>query len=154
MVMSILILAVSIALFFFYIQTLCEKMLRREFSHPYFQEVIDAIQLEYPRLRDSCASKGPVSYEDACLALQCDFITLEYLLKQGHPAHQHLSRHMRVLAFYFRFLLFSMPLRHAFNLHEKEAMLKLASILQFYANLLGESFSVNSVAAAESNLNS
>jgi len=151
MVMSVLVLAVSIALFCFYIQTICERALKREFSHPYFQEIAKAIQLEYPHLRDSFASKTSYSYSDAHLALRCDFMTLEYLLKKGDPSRRHLSRSERMLVLYFRFLLFCLPIRHAFKLQEREAVSKLATILQFFANSAGERLSINSFATAQAN---
>ncbi len=154
MVMSVLVLVVSSALFLFYIQTLCEKVLRQEFSRPYFQDIINAIRLEYPRLRDSCTTDGSYNYSDACLTLKCDFMTLEYLMKNSDPSRRHLSRRERLLATYFRFLLFSLPIRHAFKLHEKQAVLRLASVLQFFANSVGEKLSVNSLPIAASELES
>jgi len=153
-IVSILILAVSAALFLFYIQTICEKALRQEFSQPYFREVVNAIRLEYPRLRDSYASNNSVDYANACLALKCDFLTLEYLLKNGDPARRHLSRREKLLVLYFRSLLFLLPFRHALNLHEKQAMMKLAAILQFFANSVGEKLVVSTDAPAQSASNS
>lgn len=153
--MSVLVLVVSSALFFFYIQAFCEKALRREFSHPYFQDIIKAIQLEYPRLRDSLAANASFfNCSDAYCALKCDFMTLEYLLKNSNPSQRHLSRRERLLVLYFRFLLLSLPIRHAFKLQEKEAVLKLAAILQFFANSVGEKLSVNSFTMAAADLES
>jgi hypothetical protein len=154
MVTSVLVLAVSTALFCFYIQTICEKALKREFSHPYFQDIAKAIKLESPRLRDSFASKTSYSYPDARLALKCDFMTLEYLLKNGAPSCRRLSRSERILVLYFRFLLFSLSIRHAFRLREREVVSKLATILQFFANSVGEKLSISSLAKAQANLKS
>lgn len=151
MLMSILILVFSAALFFFYLQTVCEKVLRREFSQPYYQHIIQAIRLEYPRLREAAEAKASVEYADARLALQCDFMTLEYLLKNADPGHQPLSPREKILFLYFRFLLFSLPIRHTLKLHEKEAVLKLASILQFFANLAGERLTVSTFGGAVAN---
>ncbi len=154
MVMSVLVLAVSGALFFFYLQTLCEKVLRREFSHPYHQDIIKAIRLEYPGLRDSCAADASFNYSDVRLTFKCDFMTLEYLLKNVDLSRRHLSRRERLLVIYFRFLLFSLPIRHAFKLHEKQAVMRLATVLQFFANSVGEKLSVNSLPIAASDLES
>jgi hypothetical protein len=154
MVTSILVLVVSTALFFFYLQTICEKALRYEFSRPYFKEVSRAVHLEHPQLRDALASEGLVDYASACLALKCDFITLEYLLKNGDRDHRHLSRREKILVTYFRVLLYSLPVRHALNLHEKQAMLKLASILQSLANSVGEKLSIEPIEAAQAAVNS
>jgi|SRR5579875_1172082 len=149
---SVLVLVVSSALFFFYIQAFCEKVLRQEFSHPYFQDILKAIRLEYPRLRDSANASS--NYSDVCFDLKCDFVTLEFLLKNSDPSRRHLSSRERVLVLYFRFLLFSLPIRHAFKLQERQAVLKLAAILQFFANSLGEKLSANPLAITASDLES
>lgn len=154
MMMSVLVLVVSTALLLFYVQTFCERALKREFSHAYFQDIINAIRLEYPRLCDSFASGASCNYTDTQLALKCDFMTLEYLLKNGDPSRHQLSRHERVLFLYFRFLLLCLPIRHAFKLHEKEAVTRLASILQFFANSVGEKLSVSSLTTVQAGLKS
>lgn len=153
MVMSVAVLVVSAALFFFYIQALCQKILRQEFSHPYFREIIEAVNLEYPKLRDSYSANGPGNYMNARLALKCDFFTLKYLLKNGDPQRRHLLRREKMLILYFRVMLFSMPVRHALNFREKEGILELASTLQFFANSVGEKMSVFSIATAQSQVN-
>lgn len=136
--MSVVVLVTASALYLFYIQTICEKALRREFSQAYFKQVIEAFRLEYPQLRDSIASNGPVNYTQVRLALKWDFFTLRYLLKKGVPSWRHLTRVERFLGLYFRFLLLSLAIRHVLNLNEQEAVVKLASILQYLANSLGE----------------
>ena len=142
-------LVVSSALFFFYIQAFCEKVLRREFSRAYFQDVVQAIQLEYPSLLDATASKASLNYSDAHLALECDFVTLSYLLENGDRTRRPLPRREKVLLLYFRFLLFCLPFRHAFKLREKEAVSKLATILQYFANSAGESLSISPLGNAQ-----
>lgn len=148
MLMSIVILVFSSALFVFYLQTLCENVLRREFSQPYCRDIVHAIQLEYPRLREAIASETSVEYADARLALQCDFMTLQYLLKHADHSERRLSWREKILFHYFRFLLFTLPIHHTFNLQEKEVVLKLATILQFFANLVGERLTVGPVGRA------
>lgn len=148
---SILILVISTALLLFYLQTCCEQALRHEFSRPYFNEVINAIQLQYPRLCDSYASQDTrVDYSQARISLKCDFVTLEYLLKNCDPVHGPVSRLEKVMIYYFRFVYCSLPIRHAFNLRERETMLKLAAILHFFANTLGEKLSGDASATAVS----
>ena len=147
MIMSALVLVTSGALFLFYIQAICERALRREFSRAYFQDVLQAIQLEYPLLRDSLASNTPLDCTKASRALKRDFSTLEYLLKNG-PERERLGRAERLLAHYFRFLLFCLPLRHALKLQEREAVLSLTAILQYFANSVGEKLSASPVAVA------
>lgn len=143
MIVSILILVFSTALFLFYVQTLCESVLRREFSFPYFEEIVKAIQLEYPRVRDSVASNTSLDYSDTRLALECDFMTLSYLLRKCDRTRQHLSWHEKMLLRYFRFQLFSMSVRHALKLQERGTVLRSVTILQHFANLVGERFSVS-----------
>ncbi len=154
MILSVVILVFSSALFFFYVQAFCEKALQREFSRPYFQDIIDTIQLEYPRLRAAVASNDSLDYSDASHALKCDFITLEYLLTNSDRTRGHLSRPEKILLLYFRFLLFSLPIRRTFKLQEGGAVLRLAAILQYFANLVGERLSAGSVANALPNLES
>jgi hypothetical protein len=149
MLMSVVVLVVSSALFLFYAQTICEKALRREFSQAYSKQIIQAVKLEYPQLRDSVASNGSFNYVHARLALKCDYFTLEYLLRNGDPSHRHFTRIERLLSLYFRFLLVSLPLRHAFKLKEQEAVVRLASILHYFASSLGEKLSVTSFATAQ-----
>jgi len=153
MFMSILVLVVSTALFLFYIQICCEKVLRREFSRAYFKDVIEAVGLEYAKLRESVDSNGIPNYAQMRLGLKCDFFTLKYLLKNGDPSRRRLTRGEKLLGLYFRFLFFSLPVRHALKLKDREAVLRLATILQFFANSVGEKMSVNSF-AAEASLNS
>lgn len=148
MVMSFLILVFSGALFFFYIQALCERVLRREFSHPYLQDIIEAVRLEYPELRVAAASNVSVDYKRALLAFKCDFLALSYLLKNADPARRRLQRREKILILYFRFLLFSLPIRHAFRLKEKDALLRLAAVLQYFANSAGEKLSVDTLGHA------
>jgi hypothetical protein len=154
MLMSILVLVVSTALFLFYLQTACEQALRREFSQSYLKEIIQVVRLEYPTLRDAVASNGLPDYAQARLDLKCDFFSLESLLKKVDPSRRHLTRGEKLLGHYFRFLFFSLPIRHAFKLGEREAVLRLATILQFFANSVGEKLSVSSFAAAGASVNS
>jgi hypothetical protein len=138
MISSIGILVFSTALFIFYIQTLCESVLRREFSRAYFQDVLNAIDLEFPRLRQAIEANYAVSQAQIQLALKSDYVTLTYLIKKGNPKQRHFSWQERLLISYFRVLLLVLPARHAFHFREREAVIKLTTILQHFANLVGE----------------
>lgn len=138
MICSIAILVFSTALFIFYIQTLCENVLRREFGRTYFQDVLSSIDLEFPRLRQALSANVPVSYSQIQLALKCDYSTLTYLVKKGNPNQPHFSLQEKLLMKYFRTLLLILPLRYAFHFREKQAVLKLTVILRHFANLVGE----------------
>lgn len=150
MILSVLILVFSGALFFFYIQTFCEKALRRKFTQPYFKDIVEAIPLEYPLLLNRPASDTSLDHSHTRSALRYDFMILEYLLRNSGAGHWNLPRRERILVLYFRFLLFSLPIRHAVNLREGEVILKLAKILQFFANLLGEKLSIHPLGCAPS----
>jgi hypothetical protein len=138
MIYSIGILIVSTALFIFYIQTLCEKVLRREFSRPYFQDVLNALDLEFPRVREAILNNAAVGYAQIQLSLKADYLTLTYLMKKGNPERSRFSWHERLLVGYFRVLLLVLPLRYAFHFHERQAVIKLTAILHHFANLVGE----------------
>jgi hypothetical protein len=72
------------------------------------------------------------------MMLKCDFLALTYLLKNSANVNQRYSREERLLIFYFRLVLISLIARHWLRLREKPAVLDLAVILQYFANILGE----------------
>lgn len=138
MVCSIGILIFSTALFIFYIQTLCEKILRREFNRAYFQDILNAIDLEFPRLRQALLNNADVSFPQIQLALKSDYFTLTYLMKKGNPQRGRFSWQERLLIGYFRVLLLVLPIRYAFHFRERQAVIKLTFVLHHFANLVGE----------------
>jgi hypothetical protein len=138
MVCSIGILVLSTALFFFYVQTLCEKILRREFNRAYFQDVLNALDLEFPRLRKAILENAGVSRGQVQLALKSDYLTLTYLMKNGNPKRSSFSGHDKLLITYFRVLLLILPIHYAFHFGERQAVVKLTAILYHFANLVGE----------------
>ena len=153
MVTSIAILVMSGGLFLFYLQTICEKALKQEFSRPYFLEVSQAIRLEFLLLREELAEGASPDYAQMQLALRSDFFTLQYLLKNSDPSRRRLSRGERLVILYFRFQLFSLAVRHALNLQENQAVQRLTTALQFFANSVGEKLATVPVAGAQANLN-
>ena len=50
-VLSVVILIGSVALFLFYLQQTCERILRREFEREFFHPVVNANRLEFPFIR-------------------------------------------------------------------------------------------------------
>ena len=153
MLTSVVVLMMSGALFLFYLQTICDKVLKREFRRPYFLEVSHAIQLEFPQLREALVEGVSPDYAQTQLALRSDFFTLQYLLKNSDPSHRRLSRSERLVVLYFRFQLFSLAVRHALNLQENQAVQSLTTALQFFANSVGEKLATVPVAGAQANLN-
>lgn len=145
MVFSFLIAILSGALFLFYVQSICERVLQREFSQPYFENVLKAMHLEYPSVIEALSSGTSPDYSSVRLGLECDFEALSSLLKYGVQTRRFLSRRERLLLLYFRFLLLCLPIRHVLNLREEETVMKLSTMLQFFANVVGERLTVTSL---------
>jgi hypothetical protein len=136
--MATFILVFSTALFFFYCQTLAQKILRRAFDHAYFHAIATAHHLEFPALRKALEELNtPLDYARLKLNIKCDFKALTYLLKNAANIRQSYSMEERFLMFYFRVVLLSLSVRHCLRLREKPAVLGLAAILQYFANVVG-----------------
>jgi len=139
MFMAALILMVSTGLFFFYLQAVCQKILRRQFSQEFFQSIVNANRLEFPSVRKAIEDfDSPVEYPRLTLTLKCDFLALTYLLKNAANINQRYSFEERLLILYFRLVFTSMMVRHWLNLRETPAALKLTAILKYFANVVGE----------------
>lgn len=134
-----LILIVSTALFFFYFQVACQRILRRRFDREYFLSIVNANRLEFPAVRKALEDfDEPVDYPRVRMTLKCDYLALSYLLKNAANVNQRYTREERLLMLYFRVAFFFFGARHALGLREKPAILKLATILQYFANVVGQ----------------
>src|SRR5271157_3520661 len=139
MIVAVLILILSTALFFFYFQVTCQKILGRQFDREYFQSIANANRLEFPSLRKSLEDFGaPVDYSRLRMMLRCDFLALTYLLKNAVNVNRRYSGEERLLMLYFRLLFASLITRHWLRVGEKPAILKLTAILQYLANVVGQ----------------
>jgi len=139
MVVSGVILVFSTALFFFYCQVTVQRILRRAFDQAYFQTIVTANHLAFPTLRKAFEElNAPVDYARLRMNMKCDFLALTYLLKNASNMRQCYSREERLLMLYFRLALISLTIRHWLRLREKPAVLGLAAILQYFANIVGE----------------
>src|SRR5271157_2564192 len=139
MFMAALILIVSTGLFFFYLQAVCQKILRRQFTQAFSQSIVNANRLEFPSVRKAIEDLGsPVEYPRLTLTLKCDFLALTYLLKNAANVNQRYSNEERLLILYFRWLFLSMAVRRVFRFGEKKAVLRLTSVLQYFANVVGQ----------------
>jgi hypothetical protein len=144
MFLAALILILSTALFFFYLQVVCQKILRRRFDQEYFQSIVNANRLEFSAVQKALEEfDAPVAYPRLRMMLKCDFLALTYLLKNAANVRQRYTREEWLLIFYFRLIFFSLVTRHLLRLREKPAILKLTAILQYFANVVGQR--VNSV---------
>jgi hypothetical protein len=139
MVLAALILILSTAFFFFYWQATCQRILRQEFDREYFLAIVNASGLEFPAVRRTLGeSNAPVDYPRLRMMLKCDFLALTYLLKNAVNVHQRYSGKERLLMFYFRWVFVSLITRHWLRVGEKPAILKLTTILQYFANVVGQ----------------
>jgi hypothetical protein len=147
MVLSALILILSTAFFFFYLQATCQRILRQQFDREYFQAIVNANLLEFPALRRTLGDfNAPVDYPRLRMILKCDFLALTYLLKNAANVNQRYSLKERLLMFYFRLVFASLITRQWLRVGEKPAILKLTAILQYFANRVGQRVSTVSFA--------
>jgi hypothetical protein len=139
MISAIIVLVGSLALCLFYLQVICQNILKREFERDYFASIVNANRLEFVYIRSSLVEfDTPVDYAWTRLALRCDYLTLTYLLKNAANARQAYSREERLLMLYFRALFLFLSVLHLLRFPERPAILRLITILQHFANLLGE----------------
>jgi len=139
MVLAALILILSTAFFFFYMQATCQRILRQQFDREYFLAIVNASGLEFPAVRRTLGEfNAPVDYPRLRMMLKCDFLALTYLLKNAVNVHQRYSGKERLLMFYFRWVFASLIARHWLRVGEDPAILKLTTILQYFANVVGQ----------------
>jgi hypothetical protein len=139
MVSAILILTLSTALFLFYLQATCEKILRRQFEDPLPEPIVDANRLEFPYVRQTLEEfDSPVDYPRFSMHLKCDYLALVYLLKNAANQDRKLSPNERALAVYFRVLCSVLAAMHLVKFGERAVLLKMTAILEYFANVLGE----------------
>jgi len=138
-VLAWVILSLSMAMVFFWFQATCQKILRRQFEREYFQFVANVIRLEFPSLRLSLAeSEASFDYSRLSRMLKCDFLALMYLLKNVANGYQSHSIEERLLTLYFRWELLSLAVRCQLKVGEKKAVLRLTSVLKYFANVVGQ----------------
>jgi hypothetical protein len=139
MILAAVILILSTALLFFYLQATCQKILRRQFDQEYFHSIVNANRLEFPSVRKALKDFGmPVDYPRLRMMLKCDFLALAYLLKNAANVQQRYSREERLLILYFRLTFLSLLAHHLLRLPLKPVVLKLTAILQYFANVVGQ----------------
>lgn len=139
MITASLILIVSSALFLFYIQVTCQKILKREFQQDYFQSIVNANRLEFPAVRKALEEyDGPVDYARFRMTLKCDYLALTYLLKNAANAKQRFTWEEQILMLYFQAIYLVLVTRHTVRLKEKNIFFNLTAILQYFANVVGQ----------------
>ena len=139
MFLASLILIISTALFVFYLQIACQRILRRKFDREYSLPIVNANRLEFPAIRKGLEEfDTPLDYPRARVMLKCDYLVLTYLLKNAANVTQRYTREERLLIVYFRASLLSLGARHLLRLKEKPAALKLTAVLEYFANVVGQ----------------
>lgn len=138
MILAALILIVSTSLLFFYLQAACQRVLGTKFEQEYFRSIVNANRLEFPSLRKEFEDNGHgVDYGRLRLTLKCDFLALTYLLKNAANINQRYSRDESLLMLYFRTLFVTVAARRILRLNDKQAVIKLTAILEYFANVVG-----------------
>lgn len=137
--LSITILVISAALLLFYLQAACEKILRKPFEEPLPDPIVDANRLEFPFIRRALEEyEAPIDYARFRVQLKCDYLALIYLLRNAANQRRRLSGDERTLAVYFRALSGLLTIWHLLGLGERRLLLKMTSVLEYFANVLGE----------------
>ncbi len=144
MIVALLVLAFSSGLFLFYLQTLCQRILRRQFAQHFAQSIVTANRLEFPSIRRGLQGlERRADYSRIAETLNADYMALTYLLKNAANVNQRYTLEERLLMLYFKVNFYSMVSSHLFKRRETPAALKLTAILEYFANVVGER--VNSV---------
>jgi hypothetical protein len=141
MILFLIVILLSAVMFFYYFHVTCQKILRRQFDREYVQSIVNANPLEFPPLLKSLEEFGaPVDHPRLRGMLKSDFLALTDLLKNEVNVNQCYSRQERLLILYLRLYLrwqfLSLPVRRLLKAGEKEAILRLIPVLQYFAYLV------------------
>lgn len=139
MILAALILILASAMSFFYLQATCQRILRRQFDREYFRFIVNVIRLEFPSVREALEESGAsFDYSRLSKALRCDFLALTHLLENTADVKQGYSKEQRLLILYFRMQFLSLAVRRLLRVGERKAALRLTSVLQYFANVVGQ----------------
>jgi len=137
--MSVVILIFCAALLFFYLQAACERIIQRPFEEPLTRPIVESNKLSFLYVRQAlepCAA--PVDCARFRLQLNGDFAALTGLLRSAGAQRRRLSGAERTGVIYFRLLSGLLAFFHLFGMEGRSLLLKMTSVLEFFANLLGE----------------
>jgi hypothetical protein len=139
MFIAALILIISTGMFLFYVHAICQRILRREFDKDYSLAIVNANRLEFPVVRRAAeALEAPLDFAHVRLTLKCDYLALTYLLRHAVNVNRRYTRQEWLLVVYFHAILLLLGLCHKLGLGERSAILNLAAILQYFANVIGQ----------------
>ena len=110
------------------------------FEREYFQSIANVMRLELPSLRKSLAEVGTtVDCSRLPRALKCDFLALTHLLQNTANGKKDHFKGPRILILYFRVQLISFAVGRLLRVGEKKALLRLTSVLKYFADVVGQS---------------
>ena len=136
---SVLIFVISVALLLFYLQAACERIIGREFEESLAQPVIEGNKLSFLQIRRALENgDAPVDCARFQVQLRGDFAALVHLLCSAGTGRRRLSSAERTGAIYFRALSALSAVCQLFGIDARSLLLKMTSVLEFFANLLGE----------------
>ena len=139
MIMPIVVLVTSAGLFMFYLQGTCERILRRAFQMDYSKSLVQALQLQFLRVRNRIEEQSqPADYASLQPSLQADFCALTFLLKQTNSPSLLRSGQHYLLRGYFRCLLLALGVLPILKFGESATLLKLSRILEYFSTELGQ----------------
>lgn len=134
-----LILVFSAALLLFYIQASCERIIQRPFEEPLAGPIVEANRLSFPRIRLALEPRvAPVDGARFRAQLNSDFVALTHLLRNSGTQRRRLSGAERTGAVYFHILSGLLAVGDSFGMNGRSLLLKMTSVLEFFANVLGE----------------
>jgi len=143
MIVAALILTLSTAMFFFYFQNTCQRVLRRQFEREYFESIAEVMRLEFPAVRKSLDEPyASVDYSRLSKALRADLLALTHVLENTARLGERPSLEDRLLILYFRCQLLSFAVRQFIKADKRTAILRLTSVLQYFGNMAGQRFSI------------
>jgi hypothetical protein len=123
----------------FHLQALCQKLMGRRLTRKFYEPIVTAHQLEFPLVRkavENFGSSGECSR--LTVTLKCDFLAVTYLLRNASNFDQRVTYEDRLLMLYFKVLFVSLITRHRLGLRKNSTVLKLTTILQYFADVVGE----------------
>jgi hypothetical protein len=139
MLMPAVILIVLTGLLCFWFQTDCRRILARPFAREYFQPIVTVHRFEFLQIRNTSGDFAqPTEFFRLAAALRYDFLGLTYLLKHTANFNQSYTWEELRLVLYFRVLFAFLVVGHWFRWREKQVVMGLASILLYFANVIGE----------------
>lgn len=141
MFISSVVFVISLYSLFYYFRYACRSIVRYEFEKDYSTAVASANHLEFLAVRQSLAGEiEGGAYEPMIEALERDFQTLTYLLRNAATVHiGRYSRQERMLIIDYHLLRAGLGLKRLFGLKNlRGTLVEMTDILNYFANVMGQ----------------